>query len=174
MLECTQLSELAVEESFKALRRLILASKPRKAMSAAKMHLPSRLARTDKTLKSCVDQVYMAIAALEGGRTEIARVLLNNMAANLEVERRSVIAEALGVEDAATDISRDSRTDLFSLEERARLPSFRDKQKSRKSTSGRAKTKPNTDRSFRPPSDSKNGRKTNGGDRKGDRHHPGE
>ena len=123
------------KESFKALRRLIVANnRPRKAMSAAKMHLPSRLARADKTLESCVDQVYLAIAALEGGQTDVARVLLNNMAGNLEVERRNAIAEALGVEDAATDISRDGRTDLFSFEERERLPSFREKQqKSRKS-----------------------------------------
>ena len=163
------------KESFKALRRIILANtRPRKAMSAAKMHLPSRLARTDKTLESCVDQVYLAVAALEGGQTEIARVLLNNMAANLEVERRKSIAEALGVEDAAADISRDGRTDLFSLEERERLPSFRDKKKSPKSKPGKAKAKPNADRSFRPPSEPKNGRKTGGGDRKGDRHQPGQ
>ena len=163
------------KESFKALRRHILANnRPRKAMSAAKMHLPSRLARSDKTLESCVDQAYLAIAALEGGQTEIARVLLNNMAANLEVERRSAIAEALGVEDAATDISRDSRTDLFSFEERERLPSFRDQQKSRKSQPRKAKAKPNADRSFRASTEPKNGRKPSGGDRKGGRHQPGE
>jgi len=132
------------------------------------------LARTDKMLESCVDQVYLAIAAVEGGHTEIARVLLNNMAANLEVERRSAIAEALGVEDAATDISRDGRTDLFSCEERERLPSFRGKQKTRKNKPARAKAKPNPDRSFRPSFDPKNGRKPSGGDRKSDRHYPGE
>jgi len=163
------------KESFKALRRLIIANnRPRKAMSAAKMHLPSRLARTDKMLESCVDQTYLAIAALQGGQTELARILLNNMAANLEVERRSAIVEALGVEDAATDISRDSRTDLFSFEERERLPSFRDQQKSRKSQTKKAKAKPNTDRSFRPPPDPKNGKKTSGGDRKDGRPQPRE
>jgi len=163
------------KESFKALRRLVLGTtRPRKAMSAAKMHLPSRLARTDKMLESYVDQAYLAVAALEGGQTEIARVLLNNMAANLEVERRSAIAEALGVEDEATDISRDSRTDLFSFEERERLPSFRDQKKSRKSQPKKAKAKPNADRSFRPPTDAKNGRKTAGDDRKNGRHQPGE
>jgi len=163
------------KESFKALRRLVLANiRPRKAMSAAKMHLPSGLARTDKMLESCVDQTYLAIAALEGGQTEVARVLLNNMAANLEVERRSAIAEALGVEDAATDISRDGRTDLFSVEERERLPSFRDQHKSRKKQPRKAKAKPNADRSFRPSTDSKNGRKTSGGDQKGSRHQTGD
>ncbi len=159
------------KESFKALRRLVLANtRPRKAMSTAKMHLPSQLARTDKMLESCVDQTYLVIAALEGGQTEIARVLLNNLAANLEVERRSAIVAALGVEDEATDISRDCRTDLFSFEERERLPSFRDQQKSRKSQPRKAKAKPDVDRSFRPPTDAKNGRKTRGGDRKGGRH----
>ena len=161
------------KESFKALRRMIISNaRPRKAMSAAKMHLPARLARTDKMLESCVDQVYLAIAALEGGQNEIARVLLNNMAANIEVERRNAIAEALGVEDAAADISRDGRTDLFSFEERERLPSFRDKQQPRRSKPAKAKAKPNADRSFRPPADSKNGKTTGGGDRKSGRHQP--
>jgi len=163
------------KKSFKALRRLIYAdTQPRKAMSTAKMHLPSKLARADKTLESCVDQAYLAIAALEGGQTEVARVLLNNMAANLELERRKAIAEALGVEDSASDISRDGRTDLFSPEERQSLPSFRDKQKTRKSKPGKTKAKANADRSFRPSTDSKNGRKPSGGDQKGDRHQPRE
>jgi len=156
------------KESFKALRRHILANtRPRKAMSAAKMHLPSRLAHTDKTLESCVDQTYLAIASLEEGQVGIAKLLLNNMAANLEVERRAAIAAALGVEDEATDISRDGRTDLFSFEERERLPSFREQSKSRKKQSKKTKTKSNTDRSFRPSTDTKNGKKTGGSDRKG-------
>ena len=163
------------KESFKALRRLVLANtRPRKAMSAAKMHLPSGLAHTDKTLESCVDQAYLAIAALDSGQTDVARILLNNMAANLELERRRAIAVALGVEDAVTDISRDGRTDLFSFEERERLPSFRDQQKSRKSQPRKTKAKPNADRSFRPSTDPKNGRKTSGGDRKDGRHQPRE
>jgi len=163
------------KESFKAIRRLVLANtRPRKAMSAAKMHLPSGLARTDRTLESCVDQTYLALAAIEGGQTDIARLLLNNMAANLEVERRAAIAAALGVEDEATDISRDGRTDLFSFEERERLPSFRDQNKSRKKQPKKAKAKPSSDRSFRPSTDSKNGRKASGGDRKGSRHQAGE
>ena len=163
------------KESFKALRRLVLAhTRPRKAMSTAKMHLPSGLARTDRTLESCVDQTYLALAAIEGGQIDIARLLLNNMAANLEVERRSAIAAALGVEDEATDISRDGRTDLFSFEERERLPSFRDQRKPRKSQSKTAKAKPKADRPFRPSTDPKNGRKTSGGDRKGGRRQTGE